>query len=130
MNYQLMTIFYLNIKDVKKINRKIVPRSEAGFNYQGGIEFILSNVKDLYEDLPERESIIGKTAYLWHSIASNQYLVSGNKRTGFVVAEVFLRINNLRLTMSEDNKFLVSHAISNNIFTVDIVRQWITKSLK
>ena len=125
-----MTIYYLNIKDVKKINRKIVARSEAGFNYQGGIEFDLSNVKTLYEDLPERESIIGKTAYLWHNIASNQYFVNGNKRTAYVIAEVFLRINNLRLIATEDNKIFVSQAIVNNIYTIDNVRQWITKSLK
>ncbi|MGI0010066.1 MAG: hypothetical protein ACREAE_01545, partial [Nitrosopumilaceae archaeon] len=64
-----MAIYYLGIDDVERINHKLVSKSEASYNYKGGIEFILSNVKRLYEELPEREAIIAKAAYLWHSIA-------------------------------------------------------------
>jgi len=94
------------------------------------MEFVLSHVQTLYDDLEERDAIVGKCAYLWYSIASNQYLTNGNKRTGFLVAEGFLRLNKLSLNTTEDEKLFVSKAIANNIYTIDHVRQLITKALK
>ena len=124
-----MVITYLNLEQICIINQKILG-SKSGFNYKGGMKFVLSHVQTLYDDLEEKDAIIGKCAYLWHSIASNQYLTNGNKRTGYLVAENFLRLNKLRLNTTEDEKLFVSKAIANNIYTIDHVRQLITKALK
>ena len=125
-----MIIYYLTKDDVQRINRKIVSRTEWGYNYEGGIDFTLSNVKTLYEKLPIRDAIIGKCAYQWYQIASNQYFTNGNKTTGYIVADTFLRNNTFKLLASEDEKFFVSVAIATYNYTIDNVRQFIAKSLK
>ncbi|HJJ22705.1 MAG TPA: Fic family protein [Nitrosopumilus sp.] len=124
-----MTIIYLNLEQVCIINQELLG-SKSGFNYKGGMEFVLANVQTLYDELEEKDAVIGKCAYLWYSIASNQYLTNGNKRTGYLVAEDFLRLNKLRLNITEDEKLFVSKAIANNIYTIDHIRHLITKALK
>jgi len=116
---------------VLKINRKAITKSEAeGFLYQGGVEYTLDKVRDVYEELPEKDAIIGKGAFLWYEIASHQYFKYGNKRTAFTVADVFLDVNNVNFNVNSEEKHFVSKAIALKIYDVEDVRQFITKSLK
>ena len=124
------TINYLDIDDVKEINDALLPVSERGFLYEGGIDFILYNAELQYDDLPKKEAIIGKAAYLWFQIANNQYFVNGNKRTGFTTADVFLRINGLTLTANIDEKHVMSLGIANGLYSVDSVHFEITQYIK
>ena len=116
------TISYLRKDQVVEINNRLVPASERGFLYEGGLDFILDYVTDEYEDLAIRQAVIGKAAYLWYQIANNQYFVSGNKRTAFETADVFLKANGLTLTANIDEKHLISSSIANKIFVVENVR--------
>jgi len=115
---------------VEQINNKLLSASKIAYNYKGGIEFILSNVMDLYEEFPEKEAIIGKASYLWFAIASNQYLSNGNKRTGYAVAETFLQLNKFTLITTQDEKYAISTMIARKVYQVDHVRQLLTKLLK
>ena len=124
-----MAITYLTFEQVCKINQDLFP-FKVGMNYKGGMEFILSYVQELYDELNEKSAIIAKCAYLWHSIASTQHFTNGSKRTGYLVADDFLRLNNLKINASEDEKFSISMGIANHILTIDHVRQWVTKALK
>jgi len=123
-------INYLSKNDVKEINNALVPTSERGFLYEGGIDFVTYGVAYEYEDLPIKDAIIGKAAYLWYQIASNQYFVNGNKRTGFTAADVFLRINGLTLTTNIDEKQLLSSAIARGVYSVESVRVEIAQYIK
>lgn len=121
---------YLSKDQLTEINNSIVPPSEQGFLYEGGIDFVVYGVEDKYEELPLREAIIGKAAYLWFQIASNQYFIHGNKRTAFITADVFLRINELTLNATEDEKHLISSAIARALFSVENVRIEIAQYIK
>jgi len=125
-----LAIYYLTLSQVEQINNKLLSASKTSYNYKGGIEFILSNVKDTYDKLPKRDAIIGKASYLWYSIASNQYLSNGNKRTGFTVAESFLQLNNFTMNTTQEEKHAISTMIAKNVYGVDHVRQLLTKLLK
>jgi len=125
-----LAITYLTFEQVCKINRDLFHISRTGINYKGGLEFILSYVKELYDELDEKDAIIAKCAYLWHSIASTQHFTNGSKRTGYLVADNFLRLNKLKMNTSEDEKYFISMGIANHILTIDHVRQWVTKALK
>lgn len=50
-------------------------------------------------------SIGEKAAAMMHSLAQNQPLLDGNKRTGLLCTHVFLRLNGYRLGASEDKLF-------------------------
>jgi len=123
-------INYLSKNNVKEINDTLVPVSERGFLYEGGIDFVTYGVVYEYEDLPIRDAIVGKAAYLWYQIASNQYFVNGNKRTGFTTADVFLRINGLTLTANIDEKQYLSSAIARGAYSVESVRVEIAQYIK
>jgi len=125
-----LAITYLTFEQVRKINRDLFPSSKTGINYEGGLKFILSYVHELYDELGEKDAIIAKCAYLWYNIASSQYFTNGSKRTGYLVADDFLRLNNLKMKASEDEKYTASEGIANHILTVDHVSQWVTKALK
>jgi len=126
-----LTIYYLDIDQVLTINRKVLTKSEvAGFLYRGGVEYTLDRVRDVYEELPEKDAIIGKGSFLLYEIASHQYFIHGNKRTAFTIADVFLDINDVNFDASLEEKHFVSKAIALKIYNIEDVRQFITKSLK
>lgn len=125
-----MEIYYLTLSHVEQINNKLLSASKTSYNYKGGIEFILSNVKNTYDKLPERDAIIGKASYLWYAIASNQYLSNGNKRTGYTVAELFLQLNKFTINTTQEEKHAISTMIAQKVYQVDHVRQLLTKLLK
>jgi len=124
-----MTIKYLSIVQLEKIYRDITGELKVTYNYKGGIQFILDNVWNLYDDLDEKDAIVGKASYLWHTIASNQWYTNGNKRMGWHVGELMLSINGWQLNMLEDDKFAWSHLIATKHFEIDHVRQLMLKNL-
>ena len=124
------TISYLTKDQVTTINNNFNPPSERGFLYEGGLDFTLYRVVDEYEDLKIEEAVIGKAAYLWYQIASNQYFVNGNKRTAFETADVFLTINGLTLNADIGEKHLISSSIANKLFTTENVRVEIARHFK
>lgn len=63
--------------------------------------------KLLHRDIPDQAA-----AYLFH-IVSNHPFVDGNKRVAYAAMDVFLRINGMTLTLSDDDVFnLVMRAAS------------------
>ncbi len=125
-----ISIAYLTKDDVKEINDTLLPASERGFLYEGGVDFAVYGVSYEYEDLPIKDAIIGKAAYLWYQLASNQYFVNGNKRTGFTTADVFLKLNGFTLTASEDEKHVISSAIARGLYPIESVRVEIAQYIK
>ncbi len=125
-----MAIYYLDLETIEKIRQKInLESSETGYFYKGGVEFILYHVKDFGEELPEKDAILSKAAYLLYSISSNQYFVGGNKRTGLLVTSTFLNINNMHLNASEEDKYLISRAIASKSHSIESVINWIRQNL-
>jgi len=127
---KVLAIYYLTINQLEKINNRFTGNLKTEYAYKGGVEFILSNVVDLYENLSEKDAIIAKAAYLWYSIASNQYLIHANKRTGYAIVDAFLKLNKMGIAATQDEKFALSRLIAARAYQVDHVRQFITKSLK
>jgi death-on-curing protein len=125
-----MAILYLEINDVEEINRKILKIQRVGYLYKSGVLYALDQVKYEYEQLVEREAIIGKAAYLWHSIAFNQCFADGNKRTAFVTADTFLRINGIHFGADVNYKHQISSGIALNQYNIGDVRDLISQSLK
>lgn len=51
------------------------------------------------------------SAYLFH-VCSNHPFVDGNKRVAFAAMDTFLRINGLRLTLSEDEAYELTMSVA------------------
>ena len=125
-----LPIYYLDLETIEKIRHKInLDSSERGYHYKGGIEFTLYQVQDFGEEIDERESIIRKADYLLYEIASNQYFICGNKRTGLLVASTFLSINNMYLSASDEQRYLMARAIASKSYDIEEVIDWIRQNL-
>ncbi len=75
---------------------------------------------DLYPD------VFAKTAALGHSLVKNHPFVDGNKRTGFAAMRLFLRMNDLDLRASEDQKFdLIMKLASNREMDEQHLTEWL-----
>ena len=108
-----MTIVYLTISQFIEINEKIlIERESCQFLYRGGVELTLFSVQFKYNDLEKHEMLIAKASHLWYEIASNQYMLYGNKRTSSAVSRLFLKINGLELSLDEEQEKSISWQIA------------------
>lgn len=51
----------------------------------------------------QREAVQATMAALWESLSQNHSFVDGNKRIAFAATFVFLRINNLRISATDED---------------------------
>jgi len=72
------------------------------------------------------KDLIEETAALWESLAMNHGFVDGNKRIAFAAADIFLDLNGLAITSSQDEveTFIYQH-LEAGTFTKDNLDQWL-----
>lgn len=104
---------YLNISQFITINEKVLmDREFHKFLYAGGVKLTLFSVKFLFNDLVENKILVAKASHLWYEIASNQYLLYGNKRTASAATREFIKINNFELHLDKEQEKSISWQIS------------------
>jgi death-on-curing protein len=64
-------------------------------------------------------SITDKAAALMHSVCSNHALIDGNKRLALLATAVFLRVNGLDLSLSDDEAFDLTMAVAAGHLTAE-----------
>ncbi len=60
-----------------------------------------------------------------YGISRNHAFIDGNKRTGFVAAELFLRLNGFRLTATDADCVLTMLAVAAGDVTEDAFAAWL-----
>ena len=73
-------------------------------------------------DLADRAELAAAYA---HGIITNHPFVDGNKRTGYVVAVLFLRLNGLVLRASSDDKYLTIYGLAAGTISEPDLANWI-----
>jgi len=78
-----------------------------------------------YEDLLE------EAAALFESLVNNHPFHDGNKRTGFVATNTFLRLNGYRIVVSADQgeQFLLKN-LQGGTFRFEPIRDWLRSVVK
>lgn len=76
----------------------------AGSRDPGSLEAALARPLNIY--LHAKPDLADLAAAYAHGIAKNHPFIDGNKRTAFAVAAVFLDINRVEITMSEQEAVL------------------------
>lgn len=72
----------------------------------------------------EKASLFKLAAVYGYRISNNQPFVDGNKRTGYVVARLFLMLNGYDIKASEVERVQVFLDISNNVKSEDELAKW------
>lgn len=71
-------------------------------------------------------TLTGKAAALLESLVRNHALVDGNKRTGWMACEVFLYINGVEVTATQDEKFDFVLSVASGVVGVEKSTEWLT----
>ena len=76
-------------------------------------------------------TLIDEAAALWESLSQNHPFVDGNKRTAFAAAYVFLAINGLAITATDDEaQDFVLGLYDTSSVTFDNLHVWLDENTK
>ena len=76
-------------------------------------------------------TLIDEAAALWESLSQNHPFVDGNKRTAFAATYVFLAINGLDITASDEKtQEFVLGLYNTSSITFDNLRAWLGENTK
>lgn len=88
---------FLTIADVLALHEILIARygGAEGVRDMGALEAALFRPQSGYYD-----DVIQEAAALWESLSQNHPFIDGNKRVAFAAMDVFLRMNQVRITAS------------------------------
>lgn len=95
-----MSFDYVLVEDILAIHEDQIERygGAHGIRDPGLLEAALFRPQTGYYD-----TLIDEAAALWESLSQNHPFVDGNKRTAFAATFVFLAINGIDVTSSDDD---------------------------
>ncbi len=116
---------YLSLEEVLELHRRAVALhgGSAGVRDMGLVESALARPRSGYY-----KSLSEQAAALLQSFAGNHAFVDGNKRVAWLAADVFLRINGLKLRVSASvaERFIIERVIKKRIDVHEIAK-WLEK---
>ena len=119
-----MSYDYIRVEDVLMIHTDQVNRygGSHGVRDPGSLEAALFRPQTGYYP-----SLVDEAAALWESLSQNHPFVDGNKRTAFAATYVFLAINGLRITATdEDAQAFVLGLYETGQLQYEHLRQWLS----
>ena len=120
---------WLSIDDVYTIHEEIIRKagSIASVRDFSLLHSAVERPKAAYGGMEFYPTIFLKTAALLHSLCQNHAFTDGNKRTSWVSAKRFLKINNyyLRATKDEAVSFMLS--VDNENLPLNEISAWLKK---
>ncbi len=97
----------------------------AGVRDTGLLESALARPRNLLNYQGSRPSLERLAAAYAFGIVKNHPFVDGNKRTGLVVAFVFLELNGIEITASEENAYQMFIDLASGKVSEDELAIWI-----
>jgi death-on-curing protein len=124
-------IRYPSVKQVERLCNQIIAMSggERGYLSKSNLEYLLDTVKDVGERLHRKQALSKKAAFLLYNVIVLHPFVNGNKRTGYELVKLFLRLNGHEIDANprEVYQFLLDVA-SGKVSASDVDR-WVTMNL-
>jgi death on curing protein len=119
---------FLTMADVLAIHDVLNKRygGSSGVRELGALEATLYRPQSGYY-----EDVIQQAAALWESLSQNHPFVDGNKRVAFATTDVFLRINQVKLTASAKAvDVFIYDLFDKNQFTFAKLEPWLRQKVK
>ena len=123
-----MSYDYIRVDDVIAIHADQIERYGGGHGLRdpGLLEAALFRPQTGYYP-----SLTDEASALWESLSQNHPFVDGNKRTAFAATYVFLLINGLRITASdEEAQDFVLGLYEANQLNFETLRVWLLDNTK
>ena len=114
---------YLTVNEVLLIHEALIAHygGARGVRDKGWIEAALLRPQTgYYADLIE------EAAALWESLAMNHGFIDGNKRIAFAVADIFLDLNGMTITVDQNEaESFIYYNLEAGTFTKDVLDEWL-----
>lgn len=121
-----MSFDYICVEDILSIHSGQIERygGAHGIRDPGLLEAALFRPQTGYYD-----SLVDEAAALWESLSQNHPFIDGNKRTAFAATFVFLAINGLEVSASDEDAqaFIVGLYDSGEV-TFENLQPWLSKN--
>jgi death-on-curing protein len=121
-----MSFDYIRVEDILAIHTDQIERygGAHGVRDPGLLEAALFRPQTGYYD-----SLVDEAAALWESLSQNHPFIDGNKRTAFAATFVFLAINGLEVTASdEDAQAFILGLYDSGKVTFENLQPWLSKN--
>ena len=123
-----MSFDYIRVEDILAIHADQAERygGAEGIRDPGLLEAALFRPQTGYYP-----TLIDEAAALWESLSQNHPFVDGSKRTAFAATYVFLAINGLEITATDDqSQDFVLGLYATSSITFDNLRAWLSENTK
>jgi death-on-curing protein len=123
-----MSFDYIRVEDILAIHADQIERYGGGEGIRdpGLLEAALFRPQTGYYP-----TLIDEAAALWESLSQNQPFVDGNKRMALAATYVFLAINGLEITATDDEaQDFVLGLYSASRVTFENLRAWLSENTK
>lgn len=100
----------------------------AGVRDTGLLESALARPQNILAYSEETPSLCRLAAAYAFGIASNHPFVDGNKRTAFITALTFLRLNGLRVTGEMTERYLIFYGLAEGTVGESELAQWFQRN--
>ena len=120
----------ISIAEVEQIHSLLIDifGGSHGIRDKSALESALARPFQTFDNNDLYKSTIEKAASLVESILINHPFVDGNKRTGYLLLRLFLLINKLELSASQDNKYEFIINIASGTLKFDGIVSWLTNN--
>ena len=123
-----MSVDYIRVDDILAIHADQIERYGGGQGIRdpGLLEAALFRPQTGYYP-----TLIDEAAALWESLSQNHPFVDGNKRTAFAATYVFLAINGMDITATDDEaQDFVLGLYDTSSLAFDNLRAWLGENTK
>jgi death-on-curing protein len=123
---------YLTRKDILEIHRKVI--RESGGNsvvvFPGNLDMCVESPKLEMYGLEIHKTVYEKAASLLCAILKLHPFLDGNKRTGFIATDVFLRLNGHKIAVDEVDAIQTCLKIAECSMEMNETSTWVKSRVK
>jgi len=122
----------ISTEEALKIHKLLVDQfgGSHGVRDKNSLNSALSRPFATFDQKELYPSPVEKAAAILESIVTNHPFIDGNKRTGYVLARLFLLKSGLDIESTQKDKYEMVIAVSKGEWKFEQIKTWLTKQCK
>jgi death-on-curing protein len=106
------------------------PGEDHGILNEGMLDLALNSPMAEFAGMEIHSTLQSKAAALMHEVQKLHIFVSGNKRTGYVAADTFLRMNGYELQAPEGDAVEISRKTAQCTVGISLLENWMVTIMR
>ena len=128
----MLPVVFLSVDDVLAIHRRVIEEfgGDFGLRDRGLLESAVAMPQSTFGGEDLHASLAEKAAAYHYHLCTNHAFIDGNKRVAVTAAEVFLLINGLELTVSDDEVEELTFGVAGGRLSKENVTEFFNRFVK